>query len=72
MNPMQRSHVIQHVLNEYVDELGRADDRYPVEPEQDVLTDLLTDLRHYCEQHGLDFDYSVESSTMHWTAESSE
>jgi len=69
---MQRANVIQYVLSEYIDGVGRNDSPYPAEPRQDVLTDLLTDLRHYCEQHGLDFDYSVESSEMHWTAESVE
>lgn len=72
MNSMKRTHVIKLVINEYTDELGRADSLYPAESDQDFLTELLADLSHYCEQQGLDYDYSVESSAMHSTVESSE
>jgi hypothetical protein len=70
MSPMHRSHVIEYILSEYVDELSRSGSLYAAEPRQDVITDLLTDLRHYCDKHALDFDSSVRNSALHWTAES--
>lgn len=70
MSPMHRSHVIEYILIEYVDELSRAGSLYAAEPRQDVIADLLTDLRHYCDKHALDSDSSVRSSALHWTAES--
>lgn len=70
MSPIHRSHVIEYILSKYVDELGRAGSLYAAEPRQDVLADFLTDLRHYCEKHTLDFDHAIQNSAMHWTAES--
>ena len=37
-----------------IDEQSRFGHRYTAEPKQDVLTDLLTDIRHYCDGCGLD------------------
>jgi len=70
MNPILRSQIIEHVLSEYVAEHCGADCLNAAEPEQEVLTDLLTDLRHHCDRHKLDFDYAVWISAMHWSAES--
>lgn len=33
------------------------------------LTDLLTDLRHYCKEHGLPFESAVFMSEIHFNAE---
>jgi hypothetical protein len=35
----------------------------------DVLTDLLTDLRHYCQQHHMDWDGALEIVAMHFKDE---
>jgi len=72
MHLMKRTHVIHLVVHEHADELGRADNLCQSEPEQEFLTELLADLCHYCEQEGLDYDYSVESSAMQRTDESSD
>jgi len=39
------------------------------EPPQDRLTDMLTDLRHWARQNGLDFDEASRVSSMHFEAE---
>ncbi len=38
------------------------------DPESAVI-DLLSDLRHYCEAVGLDFDYALRVSYDHWSEE---
>jgi hypothetical protein len=63
---------IDYLLNEYTDEQSRLGDRYGEEPTQDILTDLLTDLRHYCESLGLDFDLALRRSAFHKLAESAQ
>ncbi len=40
-------------------------------PEANV-TDLLADLRHYCDRAGIDFDGAVQDSEMHHAAEKQE
>lgn len=70
MDPIHRSHIIEYVLGKYVDEKSRVCKPYAAEPKQDVLTDFLTDLRHHCDEHTIDFDYSLRCSAMHWTEES--
>lgn len=34
-----------------------------------VLVDLLTDLRHFCANHNLDFDAANETASRHYQAE---
>ena len=46
---------------------------YPADDSNDtesVITDLLTDLRHYCEFHGLDYERFDGLATHHFNAES--
>lgn len=42
------------------------------EPMQDILTDLFSDMRHFCEKYTLDFDSASRISEEHFTAERSE
>jgi hypothetical protein len=35
----------------------------------EALVDLLTDLRHWCDTHRVDFDRALDSSHMHWSGE---
>jgi hypothetical protein len=37
--------------------------------ESEALVDLLTDLRHWCDTHRVDFDRALDSSHMHWSGE---
>lgn len=39
------------------------------EPEQETLTDLLTDLRHFCAQAGVDINQAFRLAEMHYEAE---
>lgn len=39
------------------------------EPEQEIVTDLLTDLRHFCTGPGVDFDQASRMAQMHYEAE---
>lgn len=39
------------------------------EPREDVLTDLLTDLRHYCDDRKLDFNNVLDLSYVHYLEE---
>ena len=46
---------------------------YPADESSDtesVMTDLLTDLRHYCEFHGLEYDQFDGIAANHFNAES--
>ena len=61
---------INCVLNTYIGELNRESTRYQYEPRQDVLTDLMTDLRHYCAANQLDFELAIQRSAAHEAAES--
>ena len=47
-----------HVLEKTIDKYGTAGDTCT----ESAIRDLLTDLRHYCDQHEIDFDYSLEGS----------
>lgn len=43
--------------------MGMPNKRHPQSGDGDtVLADLLTDLRHYCDYMGYDFEYQVERS----------
>jgi len=61
--------MIEVTIQRYIDEQCRYGRIYADEPQQDILTDLLTDLRHYCAARGLDFEYSATCSQMHDEAE---
>ena len=67
-NRMER---IEDVIQCYIDEQCRMGSAYASEPEQTILTDLLTDLRHYCSARNLDFEHSVKWSQVHHEAEES-
>ena len=62
--------IIDCVFNTYIGELNRESTRYQDEPRQDVLTDLMTDLRHYCAANQLDFELAIQRSAAHEAAES--
>ena len=47
-----------HLLETTIDKYGTAGDTCT----EVAIRDLLTDLRHYCDQHEIDFDYSLEGS----------
>ena len=47
-----------HLLEKTIDKYGTAGDTCT----ESAIRDLLTDLRHYCDQHEIDFDYSLEGS----------
>ena len=47
-----------HLLETTIDKYGTAGDTCA----EAAIRDLLTDLRHYCDQHEIDFDYSLEGS----------
>jgi hypothetical protein len=49
-------------LRFYRDIVGSDDD-------ETVITDLLADLRHFCDAAGLDFDAMIDSSFQHWNEE---
>lgn len=34
-----------------------------------VVTDMLTDLQHYCARYGIDFDEKLETSRQHYAVE---
>jgi hypothetical protein len=40
--------------------------------DENAITDLLADLRHYCAAHGLDYDRCDRVATMHFQDESAE
>ena len=42
------------------------------EPPETVITDMLSDLQHYCEFHGLDFDALQSMARIHYHEESSQ
>lgn len=69
MMPRNKVQMIENTIQRYIDEQCRYGGAYADEPQQDILTDLLTDLRHYCEVRGLDFEYSARWSLMHQEAE---
>lgn len=46
-----------------------AADAYPADEPQDLLTDLLTDLRHWAGDCDLDFEKSYARSESHYAAE---
>ena len=47
-----------HVLEKTIDKYGTAGDTCT----ESAIPDLLTDLRQFCDQHEIDFDYSLEGS----------
>lgn len=47
-----------HLLEATIDKYGTAGETST----ESAIRDLLTDLRHYCDQHEIDFDYSLEGS----------
>ena len=47
-----------HVLATTIENYGTASDTCT----EFAIRDLLTDLRHYCDQHEIDFDYRLEGS----------
>jgi len=47
-----------HVLEATIDKYGTAGETST----ESAIRDLLTDLRHYCDQHEIDFDDSLEGS----------
>jgi hypothetical protein len=47
-----------HLLETTIDKYGMAGETST----ESAIRDLLTDLRHYCDQHEIDFDYSLEGS----------
>ncbi len=72
MTTGRSNQIVDFLFNEYIDECGRDGMSYENEPRQDVLTDLLTDIRHYCDTAQLDFELAVQRSSSHKVAESSE
>lgn len=42
------------------------------DPHETLLVDLLTDLRHLCDDLGLNFDHAIDSSAMHHAEETGE
>ena len=47
-----------HVLEATIEHYGTAGETST----ESAIRDLLTDLRHYCDQHEIDFDDSLEGS----------
>jgi hypothetical protein len=47
-----------HLLETTIDKYGAAGETST----ESAIRDLLTDLRHYCDQHEIDFDDSLEGS----------
>jgi hypothetical protein len=39
---------------------------------EDIVCDLLTDLRHHCANYGIDFESRVQMSAIHFEAEEAE
>ena len=44
-------------------------DRYSEEPIEDVITDLMSDLRHFCADREIDFERTLRISADHFDAE---
>jgi len=63
----ERAHRGASALQYYCDVSGNEG-----EPEQEMLTDLLTDLRHLSTSQGLDFEQSARMAQMHYEAETEE
>lgn len=45
------------------------DNNYDDNEKETQLTDVLTDIRHFCEMKGLDFDACLDSSYAHYLGE---
>ena len=69
MLAMNKDQMIENVIQQYTEQQCHFGSAYADEPKQDILTDFLTDLRHYCKLRGLDFEYSSRLSEMHQEAE---
>ena len=69
MDHNQILNIVDDLFSEYRNEKSQLGDRYAEEPLQDVLGDLLTDIRHYCHRHQLDFEKAVELSEFNFEAE---
>lgn len=62
---------ILSVNQERAERAGRALDLYSVETVErdDALTDLLTDLQHYCHSQNMDWEGALEVAEMHFRSE---
>lgn len=56
----ERAHSAWTAVQHYVNAEGLHDQSF-----DENLTDLLTDLRHYADEYGMDFDDAVRSSANH-------
>lgn len=70
MNNQRRIYTASRAVDAYKEAKGDRGDRYAEEPIEDVLGDLLTDLRHFCADRELDFAKLVWRSEYHFDAES--
>lgn len=61
--------IMDGLFREYVNESAQQGLVYTEESQQVILCDLLTDIRHYCRQQGLDFELALRLSEMHFEAE---
>jgi hypothetical protein len=54
-----------------IEEITSHTERYFAPPQGDdgAVSDLLTDLRHYCQKHKIDFDSCLRMSESHYEAE---
>ncbi len=57
----------ENTLNDYMD--GHPDYQDNMLFSQDVLVDLLTDLRHMCARHKIDFYVVIANSQIHFEEE---
>lgn len=44
-------------------------DMHFLKDQPELVTDLITNLHHWCDRNDVDFDQSMESATMHYTEE---
>lgn len=68
---MRRMLAALKALTAYASHQGRRGAPMRGDPDdmQPMITDLLTDLRHYCTANGVDFDKHLRRSAEHFNAE---
>ena len=54
----------------YIYAAQQPGDRYCEEPIEDVITDLMSDLRHFCADRKINFERTLSVSAEHFDAES--
>ncbi len=59
----------ENALEAYSKELAGVNGIGPTITDPDTLTDLLTDLRHFCAHHRIDFGRSVNLSELNFESE---